>query len=377
MISATLKCQQIIQQRKKNNLPVYNFGLGANSIRQPQYYIDALKKYAHEKNYTSSTGIPELKAILGKNLLCGNGFKELIFIIQLSFLNLHNNGKIIHITPSWLSYKGQLKILNKLDNLIEIETTIANNFKIDPQILENILKQNEHTLLIFNNPNNPLGLCHNNDEIKELASIIQKYNCIVLADEIYLNLTHHEKILSISHFIPKQTITGTSVSKDLGCGGYRLGWAVFPDELLDLYQLSVANSSSIYSCACTPIQYATAVMLANKKLFYEHCLLNNNHYIKIVDTVCLILEKTKLKFIKPEAAWYIFPNFSNYKEQLKKLNINNSYELTSYLMNEFGIVGVPGESFNVKGLNIRFSLVDKIENIIDGMNILVKFLDEL
>ena len=46
-------------------------------------------------------------------------------------------------------------------------------------------------------------------------------------------------------------------------------------------------------------------------------------------------------------------------------------------MNEFGIVGVPGESFNIKGLNIRFSLVDKIDNIIDGMNILVKFLNEL
>lgn len=377
MISATLKCEQIIQQRKKNNLPVYNFGLGANSIEQPKFYINALKKYAHKKNYTSSTGIPELKSILGKNLLCGNGFKELIFIIQLSFLNLHNNGKIIHITPSWVSYKEQLKILNKLDNLIEIETTIANNFKIDLQILENTLKQYEHTLLIFNNPNNPLGLYHNNNEIKKLASIIQKYNCIVLADEIYLNLTHHEQILSISHFIPEQTITGTSVSKDLGCGGYRLGWAVFPDELLDLYQLSIANSSSIYSCACTPIQYASAEMLANKKLFDEHCLLNNEYYIEIVDIVCIILENTNLQFIKPEAAWYIFPNFSNYKEQLKKLNINNSYELTDYLMNEFGIVSVSGESFNVKGLNIRFSLVDKIDNIIDGMNILVKFLNEL
>ena len=196
MISATLKSQQIIQDYK-NLYIVYNFGLGANSIEQPKFYINSLKKYAHKKNYTSSTGIPELKSILGKNLLCGNGLKELIFIIQLSFLNLHKNGKIIHITPSWVSYKEQLIILNKLDSLIEIETNITNNFKIDLQILENTLKQNKHTLLIFNNPNNPLGLIYNNNEIKEIAFIIQKYNCIVLADEIYLNLTHNEKLYHI------------------------------------------------------------------------------------------------------------------------------------------------------------------------------------
>ena len=377
MISATLNCQNIIQERRNNNLPVYNFGLGANSIAQPQFYIDSLKKHAHKKDYKSSSGIPELKAILGNNLLVGNGFKEIIFIIQLSFLNLHKNGKIIHITPSWVSYKEQLKIINKLDCLIEIETTMNNNYKIDLSILENILKQHENTLLIFNNPNNPLGLYYNNQEIEKIASVIKKYNCIVLADEIYLHLVHNEKINSMSYYRPNQTIEGKSVSKDLGCGGYRLGWALFPEELKNLYQLSIATASSIYSSSCTPIQYATADMLANQELFHKHCKLNNNIYSKIVNTTNFILKKSKLKFIKPNAAWYIFVNFSNYEIQLRKYNIKNSYDLTNYLMNKFGIICVAGESFNVNGLNIRFSLVDKINNIIDGMNILVKFLNQL
>ena len=44
-ISATLNCQTIIKKRINDNKPVYNFGLGANPIKQPEFYINKLKQY--------------------------------------------------------------------------------------------------------------------------------------------------------------------------------------------------------------------------------------------------------------------------------------------------------------------------------------------
>jgi aspartate aminotransferase len=399
-ISPTLDCQNIIKHRKENNLPVYNFGLGANCISQPDFYIQKVKEYAEKKNYTSVQGIPELRdSIISEfstkmyaidNVLIGNGLKELLYIIQLSFV-----GKIYHITPSWLSYKEQIRILNKECDLIEIETNLKNNYKINLNDLEISLKKYKdcNKLILFNNPNNPTGTFHNPEEVKLIANILNKYNCIVLADEIYMNLTHFNKIETISTYIPHLTIRSSSVSKDLGCGGYRLGWLTFPKELKNLYKKCSANASSIYSCTSTPIQYATSHMLNNKSLFTKHCNFNNKVYKHIVANLCEILYKSKIKFAKPTSAWYIFANFSNYKNKFEKISVTNSYELSSLLLNEIGIISVPGECFNTSGLNLRFSLIDiDIDNIflmneminitcypkmIEGFTKLVNFLNNL
>ena len=144
-ISPTLNCQEIVNKRREQGLEVYDFGLGANPIYPPRFFIDAVKKYADKKEYTSCEGIKELNTTL-KNIyknnninyeiLVGCGLKELLFIIQLAF-----EGKIFHITPSWVSYKEQIRILNKENDLIEIHTNIENNYNIDLQLLEKKIKR--------------------------------------------------------------------------------------------------------------------------------------------------------------------------------------------------------------------------------------------
>ena len=212
-MSSTLKSKQIATYRKNNNLSVYNFGLGENPLNPPDYFVDMVKQFSHKKSYSSSQGIPIFQETIKKlfssdkyivnNVLTGNGLKELIFLVQMAF-----DGKIIHITPSWVSYKEQVKILKKENNLIKIDTKIENNFKVLPEVLESTLKKykDQNKLLIFNNPNNPTGVSYTTQEIKEIARILDKYNTIVLADEIYLNLTYVDKPDSISTYIPHLTL---------------------------------------------------------------------------------------------------------------------------------------------------------------------------
>ena len=382
-ISPTLACQEIIKERKKNNLKVYNFGLGANPIKQPDFFIEKVKEYAHLKDYTSAVGIPELNKTIKEmystenykveNVLFGNGLKELIFIVQSSI-----NAKIFHITPSWVSYNEQIRFVNNYHNLIEINTNMENNYKINPNDLEReLIKHTKYNkFIIFNSPNNPTGVMYTQDEIKNLAKVLKKYNCVVLSDEIYMNITHFNNFHSICDYIPELTIRGSSVSKDLGCGGYRLGWVTFPKELKTVYDESLFNASTVYSCPCTPIQYATNEMLNNKEVYNKHIEYLNTLFKSTVDKACEIINKSEIKYVRPNSAWYIFLNFEFYNEKFIEFKIKDSYELSSYLLNNLGIVTVPGESFNIKGMNLRFSLID-IDVLEEGLNELIKFLKNL
>lgn len=390
-ISSTLKAKMILEECKKNNRKIYNYGLGENPIMQPEYYIDMMKKYADKKHYTNCSGIPELNKTL-KNIyntnntkyevLVGNGLKELLFIIQMAF-----EGKIIHITPSWVSYKEHIQILNKEDSLIEFETNVHENFKINLNKFESLLEsiKTENKIVLFNNPNNPTGIAYNNVEIEQFANLLKKYNCYVFADEIYLNLCYSQNVKSISQFIPELTIQGSSVSKDLGCGGYRLGWMAFPESLNNLYNKCAEFSSNIYSCASVPTQYATNDMLLNKELHKHFYIESSKIYNIISSKICELLDLTKLNFVKPNAAWYILINFDAYKKELNNLDIYTGTELSTYLLEKLSILTVAGDPFNIKGLNLRLSFVDfkytinqkeelDISNMIEGMKVLSKFL---
>ena len=382
-VSKTLACQELVAQRQKQNLKVYNFGLGANPITQPQSFINAVNKYSHHKQYTSPKGIPELNETIKKmwttskykveNVVFGNGLKELLFVAQMSF-----DGTIIQLTPSWVGYKEQIRALNKLDKLVEIEALLENDFKVTPQQLdESCSKHSGPKMLIFNNPDNPTGVMYTPDEVKKIAEVCQKHDVIVLTDEIYMNINHFNEFQTIADFIPHLTIRGSSVSKDLACGGYRLGWMTFPKELNDFYDVNLMNAVVIYSCTCTPIQYATNEILNDSQVLKEYFDFQNKTFKDIVKQCFDVIKESKIGYVYPTSAWYTFLNFDQYKTQLQKININNSDDLSIYLLNEIGIVTVPGECFHVDGLNLRFSFVDTIENMLEGLKKMIDFLNNL
>ena len=397
IISPTLQSKNYLEKMKKEGKKVFNFGLGQNPILQPYNYIKGVIKHSGKKDYTSCQGVPELNSTLKKiydtpytkyEILTGNGLKELLFIVQCAF-----KGKIIHITPSWVSYKEHIEVLKRENDLIEVPTTIQNNYRVDLGLLEKTLKEigDVPKLLLFNNPHNPTGICYRNHELEELALLLKKYNCVVFSDEIYLNLCYHENQKSISSYIPELTIKGSSVSKDLACGGYRLGWCAFPKELNNLFLDCCSCASRVYSCTATPIQYATADMLLKDECNeYINKMITLFRHVK--SQLLPLLKHTELKYADVDSAWYVYINFENYKKQLMNIGITNSVDLGQYLMKNYQIITVAGKYFSDESMSLRFSLVDfdfdlenksktiedvDISNMIDGFKQLIKFLDDI
>jgi aspartate aminotransferase len=399
-ISPTLQSKLYMEQLEKEGKIVHNFGLGQNSVKQPSLYTDLVKKYAHKKEYTSSQGIDQLNKSLktmydndhmSYNILVGNGLKELLFIVQCAF-----KGKIIHVTPSWVSYKEHIDVLERNDDLIQIKTSIQNNFRIDLDILEKTLQDigdNNQKMILLNYPNNPTGICYSNKELKSIGKILKKYNCLVFGDEIYLNLAYNSKQKSLSYYIPDLVIRGSSVSKDLACGGYRIGWCAFPQTktMNELFAKCCQYGSSVYSCAPVPIQYATNEFICNNKENYDSYIEKSRIlFSHIADKVKPLLNKTELIYPGIEASWYVYIDFINYKNGLNKLNIYSSIDLSNYLMINHNIITVAAQHFGDDSLSLRLSLIDfeydieknnienlNIDKMILGIEKLIKFLNSL
>ena len=381
-ISSTLFAKTIKQKFIKEGKDFFDGGLGENPLPQPECLIETVKEYSHLKEYTSAKGIPKLQKLLGNKIIVGNGLKPLLFTLQLAFSKLYPEGIIHHLVPFWVSYEEQTKILGVNNQRIIPKDKI--NWKITGEDLEKNLAKDKKNLIIFNNPTNPTGCVYSKKEVESLAKVLKNYDCIVLADDIYEKVIHNDTDFGQIKDYYSNTISGSSLSKMVSCGGYRFGWLVFPDLLEELYETVNIIASSVYSCPSVLFQYVAIKTLEYPEEINDYLAIQQNLFSNIKNKVIQELKKTDIIFSDSNGAWYILLNFDNYREKLSKLGIHNSNQLSKYLIEEMSIITVAGQNFGIEdNLVLRYSYIDiseiDMENDcynFDKINILLFLLQE-
>lgn len=379
--SFTLYTKQVKMERLLAGKYVYDFGLGESPVVPPEILQETLIKYSHVNEYTNTKGIKELQELLGSKLILGNGLKPLLYLCQKSFHLMYPDRSIFHILPAWLSYQQQAKTIT--ENFVGINCKKENKWKLQPeQLEEHLSKAKKGSLLIFNNPVNPTGDIYTKKEIEQFIPILEKYETIVLNDSIYCDLiypSYEESFGDISEMYSK-TIIGYSLSKFYSSGGYRFGWLKFPDhtnDLDDFYQQCSSFSSIMYSCTSPVFQYVTieALKIPKHKLKFQNKILED-----LSKQITKKLNKMKVNFTIPKAAWYIWVDFTD----VLKDKYKNSEDLALTLCEEIGFITVPGSSFTGNNrLELRLSLVDFTINkckydyskVLKGIDVLGEWLD--
>ena len=223
---------------------IYKLGLGQSPFPVPQPVVDELKANAHQKDYLPVKGLPQLREAVADyhcrthgicytadDVLIGPGSKELMFLLQYTYY-----GDLVIPTPSWVSYAPQAQIIGR--QVRWIKTNRQNNWRLTAKELEEQCKTDETKprIVILNYPSNPVGVSYNESELKDIAAVAKKHKIILLSDEIYGELHHEGKHLSIARYYPEGTIISGGLSKWCGAGGWRLGTFVFPDALSGLQE---------------------------------------------------------------------------------------------------------------------------------------------
>ena len=340
--SSTLLINETSRKLEEQGKKIYKFGFGQSPFKVPEDVVIELKDNAHQNKYLPMQGLSELRNAVAKytskkknydyksdNVIIGPGSKELMFLLHVIF-----DGEIILPAPSWVSYAPQAILgMNKIQIL---QTKRENNwFPTAAEIEKVILKnKNKNYLLFLNSPNNPSGqICENLGEISEIAN---KYNLIILSDEIYSELTFEDSFKSISNFCPEKTIISTGLSKWCGAGGWRLGYFLIPDNLLDIKNMINVLASETFSAVSAPIQYAAIKAYENDHSNYINK--SKNILSAVGNYVYENLKSNKILINKPQGGFYLMPEFLNKK-------FKSSSEMCDSILNDTGVALLPGSDF--------------------------------
>ena len=374
--SPTLTVSSKAKEMIARGIDVINFGVGEPDFNTPDF-IKEEAKAAIDSNftrYTASSGIKELREAISTKLkrdndiecdpndiLVSPGAKASIINILLAVCDPRD--EVIIPSPYWVSYTAQVEMVDAFPILVP--TTMASNFKITPEQLEETINSLcNPKALILNSPNNPTGSVYNRVELEQIGEICKKHDILILSDEIYEKLIYdgdeHVSIASISPEIRENTVLINGVSKAFAMTGWRLGYAAGPTEII---KMATRIQSHTTSCVNSITQKAVVKALLDdqgaveemRKVFQQRrdYLVENLNQIEHVN--CLM----------PKGAFYAMPNISYYLLN-NKAGIRNSQQLCQFILEEQKVAIVPGSAFGADNF-VRFSYAASMENIREGI----------
>ena len=367
--SATLLINNTVKEMRAAGRDVCHFGFGQAAFPVPTLIEEALRDAAGENSYLPTQGLlPLREAFCGfmenefglkyspGDIFVGPGSKELIF--QVTYMV---EGVLLAPAPSWVSYGPQATLRGK--KLVPIETQRDNSYKLSARELDKVCHSlaQEQKMLILNNPNNPTGCVYTDEELRELADICRAYNVIVISDEIYAMIDFSEKPhASIAKYYPEGTIVSTGLSKSFACGGYRLGMMVIPENLSVLRDALKSIISETFSAVSAPLQHAALAAYSRFDEIRDEIQLNNQIYKTASRYLWNRFLEMDLNCPKPQGAFYLFPDFENYRPQLRKMGILTGLQLSQTMLHEVGVGFLPGSDFYFPATNlgIRVASVD-------------------
>ncbi len=360
------RCQAMRDQGRV----VYDFGLGQSPFPVPDSVVEALRRSAAEKEYLPVTGLPALREAVADfhrerdqintdadGVIVGPGSKELMFLLQLAFY-----GEIVIPTPCWVSYLPQANMIGRRVNLLH--TSYERGWRMTADHLDEALEiaKDRHCprLLVLNYPSNPSGLTYTAEALQAIAEVARRFELVVLSDEIYGQLHHKGRHVSIARYYPEGTIVSSGLSKWCGAGGWRLGTFCFPPELYWLRDALAAAASETFTSVCTPIQHAS-VQAFRGGPDLECYLLQVRRILEALGGRCWkTLVDAGFRVHAPAGGFYLFLDFSPFRQRLAEVGIYNANVLCDRLMEEQGVALLSGVSFNrsPKELTARLAYVD-------------------
>lgn len=340
-----------------------SLGVGEPDFDTP-WHIREEGIYSLEKGrtfYTSNAGLKDLKIeicnyLYRKNHLQYNPDNETIVTIggseaiDISLRAMIDPGDEVLIPqPSYVSYLPCVTLAGGTPVIIELKE--ENEFKLTKEeLLKSITEKTKILILPF--PNNPTGAIMEQEDLIEIAKIVEEKDLFVISDEIYSELTYGKKHVSIAELpgMKERTILINGFSKSYAMTGWRLGYAVGPKSIIE--QMIKIHQYAIM-CAPTTSQYAAIEALKNGDSDVE---MMREAYDQRRRYLIHAIRQMGIDCFEPFGAFYIFPC-------IKSLGMSSD-EFATALLKEEKVAVVPGTAFGSCGEGfLRISYAYSIENL--------------
>jgi aspartate aminotransferase len=360
---------------RAEGVDVVNFSAGEPDFDTPERIkaaaVDALRKGLTK--YTDVRGIEPLREAISEkyrqehdlryrkeDILVSCGAKHSIYNVLQAVVDPDDEALIL--APYWVSYSDMVLLAGGVPRLIS--STESGGFRIQPEQLEAALSPRTRVFFL-NSPCNPTGASYNRDELLALAKVLQKHDCLIIADDIYEKIVYDgfevHNIVTLCPALRDRTIIINGVSKTYAMTGWRIGYALGPTDLIaaagKIQSQSTSNPTSIAQAAAVEAirgpqeEIATMVREFHKR---------RNAIVEQLNAI------DGISCRMPEGAFYVFPNVGELlNKSWRGKKLGSPCDLADFLLEEAKVAVVPGEDFGSTE-HIRFSYATSLEDIERG-----------
>lgn len=373
--SVTLAIAAKAGKLRAEGVDVVNFSAGEPDFDTPERIKDAAREALRTgmTKYTDVKGIEPLREAIAEkyqhehglvyrkeDVIVSCGAKHSIYNILQAVIN--PGDEVLIPAPYWVSYSDMALLAGGVPKLIS--SSEASGFRITPEQLRAALTPLTRVFLL-NSPCNPTGATYNREELLAIAAILEKHDCLVLADDIYEKIIYGDfqvhNIVMLCPALRDRTIIVNGVSKTYAMTGWRIGYALGPGDIIaaagKIQSQSTSNPTSIAQAAAVQAirgpQDEVAIMV--REFHKRRDIIVDK--LNAVDGICCR---------KPEGAFYVFPNISKlFGRSGNGKKLNSPCDIVDYFLEEAKVAGVPGEDFG-SNEHIRFSYATSLEDIEKG-----------
>ena len=272
-----------------------------------------------------------------------------------AFLGILNPGEeVIVPTPAFPLYESLIQIAGAKMVPLDISKT---GFQIHGEALKGAITPKTKAILI-NSPNNPTGTVLSEASLAAVKEAVLGKPIFVICDNVYSQLVYGDcPDLSLDRELKEQLILCQSFSKPYAMTGWRIGYLTAPDYVMDrLLLLSAATITAVPTFLQTAAEEALKTDPGPMVEAYE----------KRREYVCARLRGMGLSFPKPEGAFYVFPDISEFGI--------SSEEFCTRMIREGKVAAVPGACFGAEGyIRLSYCYSDaELELGLDRMEFFVK-----
>jgi aspartate aminotransferase len=354
--------------------PMIHLQIGEPDFDTPKHVREAAKQALDDgaTHYAPFPGIPELRRAIAADVTKRKGFTadpSQCFVtvggkgvMLYAILGLVDAGdEVIVPDPGYPIYESLTRFVGATP--VPIPIRMEHDFRLDVEELASLITPRTR-LLIINSPANPTGGVLTRSDLERIAELAQEHDLWVMADEIYGRILYDgEEHVSIASLpgMPERTIVLDGFSKTFAMTGWRLGYAVVPESLKEVYSELLINT---ISCAPTFAQVGAVQALEGPQDDVEAMVVEfkarRDLVIDGLNRIPGIRAKT------PLGAFYAFPDISG-------TGLTGA-ELAERLLTEADVCVLAGTAFGGVGTDhIRISYANSRENLPEALGRIDRF----
>ncbi len=311
---------------------------------------EALAEYAELPSdafqYPPSEGLVELREAIAARrnvdadqVVVTNGTGEANYLAMARAFERGAGSEALLMDPVYPYYPGKTELLGGEPTLVPTERDGG----LDVDAVRAAASE-ETALIVLNTPNNPTGAVYDVEAVREVVAIAEAVDALVLVDEVYDHFDHTGSFESALTIDSDRRIVTSGFSKSMAITGFRVGYAVFPDE--HVFQAK-ARHMLVNVAGARPSQYA--VLHALRRTEPEYYAAGRELLADRIDAFTAALDEAGAEYTRPEGAFYVLARFEGFP---------GTMENVKRLIDEVGVAGMPGDTFGTTRADwIRFALV--------------------